>query len=197
MSAVDKKLMDQMLRFAKTVVVTSANARAGATTEECAKPGKRDAQYMRAIMERGIRTLPLEQRILSEAAFDERAFDLGRIYVIRQLGIWEMMSYKELHRESEYVAFPELVEGLEEEGLVKRTVVDCDGIQEEVMTLTDEGKKLFAEQEQLLDKRANELFGSLTEGEKMQLYLLLRKVMGSPAFESDQADEVRRQTGIA
>lgn len=197
MSAVDKKLMDQMLRFAKTVVIASANARTGASTEECAQPGKRDAQYMRAIMERGIRTLPLEQRILSEAAFDKRAFGLGRMYVIRELGIWEMMSYEELHKESEYVAFPELIEGLEEEGLVKRLTTNANGSQQEVVMLTEEGKCIFEKQEKMLDERADELFGNLTEGEKMQLYLLLRKVMGSPAFESDQANEVRKQAGIA
>lgn len=196
-SAVDKKLMDQMLRFAKIVVVTSANARAGATTEECAQPGKRDAQYMRAIMERGIRTLPLEQRILSEAGFEKRAFDLGRMYVIRELGIWEMMSYGELHRESEYVAFPELMDGLVEEGLVKLVSLEAEEQQQEICMLTEAGKELFAKQEQALDKRADELFGNLTEAEKVQLYLLLRKVMGSPAFESDQANEVRRQAGIA
>ena len=68
MSTVDKKLMGQMLRFAKTVVITSANAKEGASVSDCEKPGKRDAQYLRAIMERGLRTLPLEQRVLSEAA---------------------------------------------------------------------------------------------------------------------------------
>lgn len=197
MSAVDKKLMDQMLRFARTVVVTSANARDGATVGDCAKPGKRDAQYMRAIMERGIRTLPLEQRILSEAAFDKRAFDLGRVYVIRQLGTWEMMSYDELHRESEYVAFPELMDGLVEEGLVKRIVDTVDGEERDIVMLTDEGKQRFEEQEQALDKRADELFGTLTEGEKMQLYLLLRKVMGSPAYETESAEEVRKRASIA
>ena len=75
-----------MLRFAKTVVITSANAKEGASVSDCERPGKRDAQYLRAIMERGLRTLPLEQRVLSEAAFDKRAFDLGKVFVIRQLG---------------------------------------------------------------------------------------------------------------
>ena len=117
MSTVDKKLMGQMLRFAKTVVVTSANAKESDTIAGCEKPGKRDAEYVRAIMERGMRTLPIEQRILSEAAFDKRAFDLGRVYVIRQLGIWEMMSYEDLHRESEYVAFPELLAAVDVEQL--------------------------------------------------------------------------------
>ena len=105
-STVDKKLMGQMLRFAKAVVITSANAKEGTSVADCEKPGKRDAEYLRAIMERGLRTLPLEQRVLSEAAFDKRAFDLGKVFVIRQLGIWEMMSYETLRRDSEYVAFP-------------------------------------------------------------------------------------------
>lgn len=116
MSTVDKKLMGQMLRFAKTIVITSANAKEGASVSDCERPGKRDAQYLRAIMERGLRTLPLEQRVLSEAAFDKRAFDLGKVFVIRQLGIWEMMSYETLRRDSEYVAFPELLDGMEKRG---------------------------------------------------------------------------------
>lgn len=164
MSTVDKKLMGQMLRFAKTVVITSANAKEGASVSDCERPGKRDAQYLRAIMERGLRTLPLEQRVLSEAAFDKRAFDLGKVFVIRQLGIWEMMSYETLRRDSEYVAFPELLDGMEKEAL---------------------------------EKRAEELFGDLTEGEKMQLYVLLRKVQGTPAYEPESPSDVRKRAGIA
>ena len=141
MSTVDKKLMGQMLRFAKTVVITSANAKEGASVSDCEKPGKRDAQYLRAIMERGLRTLPLEQRVLSEAAFDKRAFDLGKVFVIRQLGIWEMMSYETLRRDSEYVAFPELLDGMEKEGLVKRVVDTVDGKDNDVVMLTEAGKK--------------------------------------------------------
>ena len=197
MSTVDKKLMGQMLRFAKTVVVASANAREGSNPENRAKPVKRDAEYLRAIMERGIRTLPLEQRILSEAAFDKRAFDLGRVYVIRQLGIWEMVRYEDLHRESEYVAFPELLDGLVEEGLVKRVTDTVDGDACDIVMLTEEGKHLFSEQEAALEKQADELFGTLTESEKMQLYLLLRKLQGTPAYESETADEVRKRAGTA
>ena len=192
MSTVDKKLMGQMLRFAKTVVITSANAKEGASVSDCEKPGKRDAQYLRAIMERGLRTLPLEQRILSEAAFDKRAFDLGKVFVIRQLGIWEMMSYETLRRDSEYVAFPELLDGMEKEGLVKRVVDTVDGEDNDVVMLTEAGK-----QEEALEKRAEELFGDLTEGEKMQLYVLLRKVQGTPAYEPESPSDVRKRAGIA
>ena len=178
-STVDKKLMGQMLRFAKTVVITSANAKEGASVSDCEKPGKRDAQYLRAIMERGLRTLPLEQRVLSEAAFDKRAFDLGKVFVIRQLGIWEMMSYETLRRDSEYVAFPELLDAV-------------DGKDNDVVMLTEAGKQMFSEQEEALEKRAEELFGDLTEGEKMQLYVLLRKVQGTPAYESESPSDVRK-----
>ena len=197
MSTVDKKLMGQMLRFAKTVVITSANAKEGASVSDCEKPGKRDAQYLRAIMERGLRTLPLEQRVLSEAAFDKRAFDLGKVFVIRQLGIWEMMSYETLRRDSEYVAFPELLDGMEKEGLVKRGVDPVDGEDNDVVMLTEAGKQMFSEQEEALEKRAEELFGDLTEGEKMQLYVLLRKVQGTPAYEPESTSDVRKRAGIA
>lgn len=191
-STVDKKLMGQMLRFAKTVVITSANAKEGASVSDCEKPGKRDAQYLRAIMERGLRTLPLEQRVLSEAAFDKRAFDLGKVFVIRQLGIWEMMSYETLRRDSEYMAFPELLDGMEKEGLVKRVVDTVDEKDNDVVMLTEAGKQMFSEQEEALEKRAEELFGDLTEGEKMQLYVLLRKVQGAPAYESESPSDVRK-----
>lgn len=191
-STIDKKLMGQMLRFAKTVVITSANAKEGASVSDCEKPGKRDAQYLRAIMERGLRTLPLEQRVLSEAAFDKRAFDLGKVFVIRQLGIWEMMSYETLRRDSEYMAFPELLDGMEKEGLVKRVVDTVDGEDNDVVMLTEAGKQMFSEQEEALEKRAEELFGDLTEGEKMQLYVLLRKVQGTPAYESESPSDVRK-----
>lgn len=191
-STVDKKLMGQMLRFAKTVVITSANAKEGASVSDCEKPGKRDAQYLRAIMERGLRTLPLEQRVLSETAFDKRAFDLGKVFVIRQLGIWEMMSYETLRRDSEYMAFPELLDGMEKEGLVKRVVDTVDGKDNDVVMLTEAGKQMFSEQEEALEKRAEELFGDLTEGEKMQLYVLLRKVQGTPAYESESPSDVRK-----
>lgn len=196
-STVDKKLMGQMLRFAKTVVITSANAKGGASVSDCEKPGKRDAQYLRAIMERGLRTLPLEQRVLSEAAFDKRAFDLGKVFVIRQLGIWEMMSYETLRRDSEYMAFPELLDGMEKEGLVKRVVDTVDEKDNDVVMLTEAGKQMFSEQEEALEKRAEELFGDLTEGEKMQLYVLLRKVQGTPAYESESPSDVRKRAGIA
>lgn len=196
-STVDKKLMGQMLRFAKAVVITSANAKEGTSVADCEKPGKRDAEYLRAIMERGLRTLPLEQRVLSEAAFDKRAFDLGKVFVIRQLGIWEMMSYETLRRDSEYVAFPELLDGMEKEGLVKRIVDTVDGKDNDVVMLTETGKQMFSEQEEALEQRAEELFGNLTEGEKMQLYLLLRKVQGSPAYESESSADVRKRAGIA
>ncbi len=191
-STVDKKLMGQMLRFAKTVVITSANAKEGASVSDCEKPGKRDARYLRAIMERGLRTLPLEQRVLSEAAFDKRAFDLGKVFVIRQLGIWEMMSYETLRRDSEYMAFPELLDGMEKEGLVKRIVDTVDEKDNDVVMLTEAGKQMFSEQEEALEKRAEELFGDLTEGEKMQLYVLLRKVQGTPAYESESPSDVRK-----
>ncbi len=191
MSTVDKKLMDQMLRFAKDAVVEGVNDMRGADASK--RLNSRDVHVARAIMERGMRTLPIEQRVLSEAAFDKRAFDLGRIYVIRQLGIWEVMSYDALHRESENVAFPELIDGLVHEGLVRR-VTDSDN--RDVLMLTDEGKELFAQQEQRLDEHAGEMFERLTEGEKMQLYLLLRKMMGTPSYENS-ASEVRCKTDIA
>ncbi len=191
MSTVDKKLMDQMLRFAKDAVVEGVNDMRGDNGSK--RLNSRDVHVARAIMERGMRTLPIEQRVLSEAAFDKRAFDLGRIYVIRQLGIWEVMSYDALHRESENVAFPELIDGLVHEGLVRR-VTDSDN--RDVLMLTEEGKELFAQQEQRLDEHAGEMFERLTEGEKMQLYLLLRKMMGTPAYESSTS-EVRCKTDIA
>ncbi len=194
MSTVDKKLMDQMLRFAKDVVVEGVDDMRDSNSSR--RLNSRDVHVARAIMERGMRTLPIEQRVLSEAAFDKRAFDLGRMYVIRQLGIWEVMSYDALHRESENVAFPELIDGLVDEGLVRRVADSSDGEQRDVLMLTDAGKKLFAEQEGRLDEHAGEMFERLTEGEKMQLYLLLRKMMGTPASESS-ANQVRCKTDIA
>ena len=194
MSTVDKKLMDQMLRFAKDVVVEGVDdMRDGNSLRRL---NSRDVHVARAIMERGMRTLPIEQRVLSEAAFDKRAFDLGRMYVIRQLGIWEVMSYDALHRESENMAFPELIDGLVDEGLVRRVTDLSDGEQRDVLMLTDAGKELFAQQEGRLDEHAGRMFERLTEGEKMQLYLLLRKMMGTPASESS-ANQVRRKTDIA
>ena len=194
MSTVDKKLMDQMLRFAKEVVVEGIDDMRGGNGSR--RLNSRDVHVARAIMERGMRTLPIEQRVLSEAAFDKRAFDLGRMYVIRQLGIWEVMSYDALHRESENMAFPELIDGLVDEGLVRRVTDSSDGEQRDVLMLTDAGKELFAQQEGRLDEHAGRMFERLTEGEKMQLYLLLRKMMGTPASESS-ANQVRRKTDIA
>ncbi len=194
MSTVDKKLMDQMLRFAKDVVVEGVDDMRGGDSSRALS--SRDVHVMRAIMERGMRTLPIEQRVLSEAAFDKRAFDLGRMYVIRQLGIWEIMSYEVLHRESEYVAFPELIDGLVDEGLVRRVADSSEGEQRDVLMLTDAGKELFAQQEDRLNEHAGEMFERLTEGEKMQLYLLLRKMMGTPASESS-ANQVHCKTDIA
>ncbi len=194
MSTVDKKLMDQMLRFAKDVVVEGVDDMRGGDSSRALN--SRDVHVMRAIMERGMRTLPIEQRVLSEAAFDKRAFDLGRMYVIRQLGIWEVMSYDVLHHESEYVAFPELIDGLVDEGLVRRVSDSSEGEQRDVLMLTDAGKELFAQQEDRLNEHAGEMFERLTEGEKMQLYLLLRKMMGTPASESN-ANQVHYKTDIA
>ncbi len=194
MSTVDKKLMDQMLRFAKDVVVEGVDDMRGGDSPRALN--SRDVHVMRAIMERGMRTLPIEQRVLSEAAFDKRAFDLGRMYVIRQLGIWEVMSYDVLHHESEYVAFPELIDGLVDEGLVRRVADSSEGEQRDVLMLTDAGKELFAQQEDRLNEHAGEMFERLTEGEKMQLYLLLRKMMGTPASESS-ANQVHCKTDIA
>lgn len=114
------------------------------------------------------------------------------MFVIRQLGIWEMMSYETLRRDSEYMAFPELLDGMEKEGLVKRVVDTVDEKDNDVVMLTEAGKQMFSEQEEALEKRAEELFGDLTEGEKMQLYVLLRKVQGTPAYESESPSDVRK-----
>ena len=108
-----------------------------------------------------------------------------------------MMSYETLRRDSEYVAFPELLDGMEKEGLVKRVVDTVDGKDNDVVMLTEAGKQMFSEQEEALEKRAEELFGDLTEGEKMQLYVLLRKVQGTPAYEPESPSDVRKRAGIA
>lgn len=66
-----------------------------------------------------------------------------------------------------------------------------------MVMLTEAGKQMFSEQEEALEKRAEELFGDLTEGEKMQLYVLLRKVQGTPAYEPESPSDVRKRAGIA
>ena len=195
MSTVDKKLMDQMFRFAKDAVVKGVHDCEG---EDAKRHFNRtDAQIMRYYMERGMRTMPFEQRILSEEAFDKRALDLGRIFIVRQLGTWEAMSYERLNRESEMIGFPELLNSLVKEGLVRRATSTIDGKTHDVLLLTEEGKRLFEEQEARLDAHANELFENLTEPEKMQLYILLRKMMGTPACEAPDASSVHVKSEIA
>ena len=64
--------------------------------------------------------------------------------------------------------------------------------------LPNRARQMFSEQEEALEKRpAEELFGDLTEGEKMQLYVLLRKVQGTPAYEPESPSDVRKRAGIA
>ncbi len=195
MSAVDKKLMDQMLRFAKVVVSAGVEDIKGDSAKR--HINGRDVRAVRSLMERGMRTLPIEQRIMSEEAFDKRAFDLGRTYVIRQLGIWEAIDYETLHRESEMVAFPELIEGLVNEGLVRHVGDVCNGEERDMLILTEAGKELFAQQEDGLSAHAGEMFQNLTEPEKMQLYILLRKMMGTPACETSNIKGAHPKSDIA
>ena len=52
------------------------------------------------------------------------------------------------------------------------------------MSLSEEGKRQFARDEERLDSGTQDLFAPLNEYEKMQLYLLLRKMLGTPAFDA-------------
>lgn len=180
MSTVDKKLMDQMFRLTKNTIasVSEKNDRIleGARVSEV-------EEVTRTVVERGLRSLPLEQRVLLESERDRRTLELGRSQVLRLLGTWGMMSVEAVQDEFPRTDVPALLDTLEHEGLVTCFVDASLGSEQRVVALTDEGKCQFAAREDVWNERAGMLFSQLNEYEKMQLYLLLRKMQGTPAYE--------------
>ena len=166
MSTVDKKLMDQVLRLSK-------GAALDATDHYGYRTQKRE-DTVRTIVERGIE-------------------EIGRDQILRLLGTWGAMTVDAIQSEFPSVETTVYLMRYEEEGLIeRRTLVSGKGVQE-VVVLTEEGKRRFAAQEEALDECAADLFSALTEYEKMSLYLLLRKMLGTPAYELTPRDAV---TGI-
>lgn len=181
MSTVDKKLMDQMFRLTKNTIV-SVSEKSDQTLD-----GVRiaeDQEVIRSVVERGLRSLPLEQRVMIESERDRQARELGRSQILRLLGTWGVMSVDAVCAEFPRVDVPAFLEAYEREGVVTCYVDSSLGSEQKVVALTDEGKRRFAAQEELWNERAGALFGQLNEYEKMQLYLLLRKMQGTPAYES-------------
>ena len=166
MSTVDKKLMDQVLRLSK-------GAALDATDHYGYRTQKRE-DTVRTIVERGMGTLPLEQRIMIKEKHQQRIEEIGRDQILRLLGTWGAMTVDAIQSEFPSVETTVYLMRYEEEGLIeRRTLVSGKGVQE-VVVLTEEGKRRFAAQEEALDECAADLFSALTEYEKMSLYLLLR-----------------------
>lgn len=181
MSTVDKKLMDQMFRLTKNTVA-SVSGKGDPTSRAVLSSGQQEV--MRTVVERGLRSLPLEQRVLLESERDRQVLEIGRSQVLRLLGTWGVMSVDVVCAEYPNIDVPFFLDALEKEGLVTRFVDDSLGSEQEVVALTDEGKRQFSAQEELWNEKAGSLFAQLNEYEKMQLYLLLHKMMGTPAYES-------------
>lgn len=184
MSTVDKKLMDQMFRLTKNTIasVSEKNDRVlgGARVSEI-------EDVTRVVVERGLRSLPLEQRVLLESERDRRTLELGRSQVLRLLGTWGMMSVDAVQEEFPRSDVPALLDALEQEGVVTCFVDASLGSGQQVVALTEEGKRQFSAREDAWNERAGLLFSQLNEYEKMQLYLLLRKMQGTPAYEPQAA----------
>lgn len=184
MSTVDKKLMYQMLRLTKNVIAAAADQKHAILPSDENPRALQAAELTRAVIERGIKTLPLEQRILFNAEQDQRSFERGRNRIVSLLGTWGVMSKEVVAQECEQTLIPHLFDRLIDEDIIQCTTDSSLGCEQEVITLTEAGQELFIEREQVINDTAGSLFQSLNEHEKMHLYLLLRKLMGSPAYES-------------
>lgn len=197
MSTVDKKLMYQMLRLTKATVetVTSEHGQTSASQKEVSTPPVKE--LARTVFERGIKTLPLEQRILLNAEQDKHSFEMGRSHIVMLLGTWGVMGKDTVEEECNRSLVPDLLPRLIEEGTVRCYVDSSLGSEQEVVTLTEAGQELFNEREGRLNDKASVLFESLNEHEKIHLYLLLRKLMGTPAYEGDASDVQNRLVAAA
>lgn len=192
MSTVDKKLMYQLLRLTKNVVATTNDPKHQNVMSDEHSTGLPVTDLARGILERGIKTLPLEQRILINAEQDQRTFERGRNRIVSLLGTWGVMSKEVVEQECEQALIPGLFDRLIDEEIIRCTTDSSLGYEQEVITLTETGYDLFAERELAINNIASSLFQSLNEHEKMHLYLLLRKLMGTPAYESDAIQATRK-----
>ena len=167
MSAVDKKLMDQVLRLGKRTAVSTADQYGSRLSEDNAA----QREVMRRVIERG-----------------QQAEELGRDQLLRLLGTWGSLTVDALSREFPHMDVDSFLGRYEAEGLIERKTLYTSEGEQEYVVLTDDGARQFALREGQWDEKAGELFSELNEYEKMQLYLLLRKMMGTPAHDA-QAEE--------
>lgn len=187
MSAVDKKLMDQVLRLGKRTAVSTADQYGSRLSEDNAA----QREVMRRVIERGMTSLPLEQRVLFGFERGQQAEELGRDQLLRLLGTWGSLTVDALSREFPHMDVDSFLGRYEAEGLIERKTLYTSEGEQEYVVLTDDGARQFALREGQWDEKAGELFSELSElneYEKMQLYLLLRKMMGTPAHDA-QAEE--------
>ena len=186
MSAVDKKLMDQVLRLGKRTAVSTADQYGSRLGEDNA--AQREA--MRRVIERGMTSLPLEQRVLFGFERGQQAEELGRDQLLRLLGTWGSLTVDALSREFPHMDVDSFLGCYEAEGLIERKTLYTSEGEQEYVVLTDDGARQFALREGQWDEKAGELFSELNEYEKMQLYLLLRKMMGTPAHDARAEERV-------
>lgn len=176
MSAVDKKLADQIMRLGKNAAHVLDLQYEGRFSEQ----GQKNRAAVRAVIERGMGTLPFEQRVLATQEYERGIVDTLRGRVVRLLGTWDSMDVDRFCAEFPQVEPERMIAYCEEEGIIDRSTIDG----REVVSLSEEGKRQFARDEERLDSGTQDLFAPLNEYEKMQLYLLLRKMLGTPAFDA-------------
>lgn len=188
MSTVDKKLLDQVIRLAKSSVVSAAATKGvSLSTSDGVRLDTPNPNLatLQSIIQRGIATLPLEQRVMLGAETKGRVLSVAGDQLIRVIGTWGVMSSDVVRAECAHYTDPHVFDKLVEDGLLECYTDSSLGSEQELVTLSEAGKQRFAELEGTWDEQAEELFSPLNEYEKMQLYLLLRKMMGSPAAELD------------
>ena len=129
-------------------------------------------------LERGMRSLPLEERLFLDIQRGERDYMLSRDFVLRLLGNEGTLTRGELERECEgmHTFDKDIFTKMQQNDLIIVSVDPNGNAENDMMTLTASGIATWKDVDQIRLSQAHQLFGGLSEEEKEQLLKLLRKL---------------------
>ncbi len=129
-------------------------------------------------LERGMRSLPLEERLFLDIQRGERDYMLSRDFVLRLLGNEGTLTRGGLERECEgmHTFDKDIFTKMQQNDLIIVSVDPNGNAENDMMTLTASGIATWKDVDQIRLSQAHQLFGGLSEEEKEQLLKLLRKL---------------------
>lgn len=129
-------------------------------------------------LERGMRSLPLEERLFLDIQRGERDYMLSRDFILRLLGNEGSLTRAELEHECEgmYTFDKEVFAKMQQNDLIIISADPKGTTLNDMMTLTASGIATWKEIDQIRLSQAHQLFGTLSTEEKEQLLELLRKL---------------------